>query len=153
MFFQVVVEPTHLKNTRKSNWESSTIFGVKIKHVWNKHPVFGWKNHQIWVLQARDGVRWFRWTSNYIKINSIRIHNQHCIGKTLQISTRTSRNLTMTSLPFNWATYGTAGKNPAPRAASGWQCQRNPAIEAAKKDVERLTCEGIMTHQNISLTC
>jgi len=46
--------------------------------------------------------------------------------------------------------YSCTGKNPAPRAASGWQCQRNPAIETAKKDVEKSTCDGIMTHQNIS---
>ena len=47
--------------------------------------------------------------------------------------------------------YSCTGKNgTAPRAASGWQCQRNPAIETAKKDVEKSTCDGIMTHQNIS---
>ena len=36
---QLVVEPTHLKNMRKSNWIISLIFGMQIKNIWvATHP-------------------------------------------------------------------------------------------------------------------
>jgi len=33
MAYWLVVEPTHLKNMRKSNWKCSPIFGVKMKNI------------------------------------------------------------------------------------------------------------------------
>ena len=45
----LVVEPTHLKNMRKSNWVHLPQTGVKIKDIWNHHLVnVGYpKNHGI----------------------------------------------------------------------------------------------------------
>ena len=37
-FLYLVVEPTHFKNMRKSNWIISPGERVKIKHIWNHHP-------------------------------------------------------------------------------------------------------------------
>ena len=37
--FRLVVEPTHLKNMRKSNWVHLPQVGMKIKNIWNQHLV------------------------------------------------------------------------------------------------------------------
>ena len=44
----LVVEPTHLKNMRKSNWIIFPGKGENSKNIWNQHLVDDWKIHDLY---------------------------------------------------------------------------------------------------------